>query len=130
MNCPECGSKGYIRKTKTPEWRCRKCAHEWDGPYTNPGFEEAIPDTREESEEPNNGISEQNSESPSDLSKLGGIGCGALIGLMGSMPLIATLRVLLPSPIPNPQYLVRCFNDSWRDSLLQNCYCPSNAFQR
>ena len=28
--CPECGAKGYERKTKTPEWRCRKCGFEWD----------------------------------------------------------------------------------------------------
>jgi ribosomal protein L37AE/L43A len=31
MNCPECGAAGHIRKTKTPEWRCRKCGHEWGG---------------------------------------------------------------------------------------------------
>jgi len=30
MNCPECGTKGYRRSTKIPEWRCRKCSHEWD----------------------------------------------------------------------------------------------------
>ena len=30
MRCPECGARGYNRKTKTPEWRCRKCGHEWD----------------------------------------------------------------------------------------------------
>ncbi len=30
MRCPECGANGYSRKTKTPEWRCRKCSHEWD----------------------------------------------------------------------------------------------------
>ena len=30
MRCPECGAVGYSRQTKTPEWRCRKCAHEWD----------------------------------------------------------------------------------------------------
>jgi len=30
MRCPECGANGYSRKTKTPEWRCRKCGHEWD----------------------------------------------------------------------------------------------------
>jgi ssDNA-binding Zn-finger/Zn-ribbon topoisomerase 1 len=31
MRCPECeGITGYRRKTKTPEWRCRKCRHEWD----------------------------------------------------------------------------------------------------
>ena len=35
MNCPECDVKGYSRKTKTPEWRCRKCGHEWDVPQTN-----------------------------------------------------------------------------------------------
>jgi len=29
MRCPECGADGYSRKTKTPEWRCRKCGHEW-----------------------------------------------------------------------------------------------------
>ena len=29
MFCPECGINGYSRKTKTPEWRCRKCGHEW-----------------------------------------------------------------------------------------------------
>jgi hypothetical protein len=28
--CPNCGAKGYERKTKTPEWRCRKCGVEWD----------------------------------------------------------------------------------------------------
>lgn len=32
MNCPKCGFKAYSRKIKTPEWRCRKCAHEWDSP--------------------------------------------------------------------------------------------------
>ena len=30
MRCPKCGASGYSRKTKTPEWRCRKCGHEWD----------------------------------------------------------------------------------------------------
>ena len=30
MRCPECGANGYSRKTMTPEWRCRKCGHEWD----------------------------------------------------------------------------------------------------
>jgi hypothetical protein len=30
MRCPECGARGYLRKTKTPEWRCGKCGHEWD----------------------------------------------------------------------------------------------------
>jgi len=30
MRCPECGTNGYSRKTKTPEWRCRKCGHEWE----------------------------------------------------------------------------------------------------
>jgi len=30
MRCPECGANGYSRKTRTPEWRCRKCGHEWD----------------------------------------------------------------------------------------------------
>ena len=30
MRCPECGTNGYSRKTRTPEWRCRKCGHEWD----------------------------------------------------------------------------------------------------
>ena len=30
MRCPECGAPGYSRKTKTPEWRCSKCGHEWD----------------------------------------------------------------------------------------------------
>ena len=30
MRCPECGATGYSRKTKTPEWRCSKCGHEWD----------------------------------------------------------------------------------------------------
>jgi hypothetical protein len=28
--CPECGGRCYSRKTKTPEWRCRKCGHECD----------------------------------------------------------------------------------------------------
>lgn len=28
--CPECGGHCYSRKTKTPEWRCRKCGHECD----------------------------------------------------------------------------------------------------
>jgi|GEM_PF-3993424 predicted Zn-ribbon and HTH transcriptional regulator len=27
--CSECGGNGYSRKTKVPEWRCRKCGHEW-----------------------------------------------------------------------------------------------------
>ena len=36
MRCPECGAVGYSRKTKTPEWRCRKCAHEWDEAWHNP----------------------------------------------------------------------------------------------
>lgn len=30
MRCPECGATGYSRKTRTPEWRCGKCGHEWD----------------------------------------------------------------------------------------------------
>ena len=30
MRCPNCGASGYSRQTKTPEWRCRKCGHEWD----------------------------------------------------------------------------------------------------
>ena len=30
MRCPECEANGYSRKTRTPEWRCRKCGHEWD----------------------------------------------------------------------------------------------------
>ena len=30
MRCPECGANGYSRTTRTPEWRCRKCGHEWD----------------------------------------------------------------------------------------------------
>ena len=30
MNCSECGATGYIRKTKTPKWRCRKCGHQWE----------------------------------------------------------------------------------------------------
>jgi rubredoxin len=30
MRCPKCGAAGYNRKTRTPEWRCRKCGHEWD----------------------------------------------------------------------------------------------------
>ena len=30
MRCPECGASGDSRKTRTPEWRCRKCGHEWD----------------------------------------------------------------------------------------------------
>lgn len=32
MHCPECGTQGYSRKTKTPEFRCRnpKCGLEWD----------------------------------------------------------------------------------------------------
>jgi|ETNmetMinimDraft_28_1059901.scaffolds.fasta_scaffold07282_2 hypothetical protein len=30
MRCPECGARGYSRKTKTPEWRCSKCGCEWD----------------------------------------------------------------------------------------------------
>ena len=32
MRCPECGTQGYSRKTKTPEFRCRnpKCGFEWD----------------------------------------------------------------------------------------------------
>ena len=34
--CPGCGSKGYSRKTKTPEWRCSKCGCEWDVGETNP----------------------------------------------------------------------------------------------
>ena len=36
MLCPDCGTKGYRRKTKTPEWRCgagRDCGCEWDDPY-------------------------------------------------------------------------------------------------
>jgi ribosomal protein L37AE/L43A len=28
--CPECGAKGYERKTKTPKWRCRKCDYQWN----------------------------------------------------------------------------------------------------
>ena len=36
MHCPECDGISYSRKTKTPEWRCRKCGHEWDmGPALN-----------------------------------------------------------------------------------------------
>ena len=30
MRCPECGASGYSRETKSPEWRCSKCGHEWD----------------------------------------------------------------------------------------------------
>ncbi len=30
MDCPECGTKGYSKKTKYPEWRCRKCGHDLD----------------------------------------------------------------------------------------------------
>ena len=36
MRCPECGANGYSRKTRTPEWRCRKCGHEWDVVKDNP----------------------------------------------------------------------------------------------
>jgi len=39
MRCSECGVNGYSRKTKTPEWRCRKCGHEWqldEQPVTEP----------------------------------------------------------------------------------------------
>jgi len=36
MLCPECGARGYSRKTKTPEWRCSKCGHEWDVAPDNP----------------------------------------------------------------------------------------------
>jgi rubredoxin len=36
MRCPECGASGYSRQTKTPEWRCRKCGHEWDKVVTEP----------------------------------------------------------------------------------------------
>ena len=32
MRCLECGTRGYSRTTKTPEWRCSKCGHEWDIP--------------------------------------------------------------------------------------------------
>ena len=30
MVCQKCGTTGYCRKTKTPEWRCKKCGHEWE----------------------------------------------------------------------------------------------------
>ena len=34
MKCPQCGfSVAYSRKAKTPEYRCRVCAFEWDEPY-------------------------------------------------------------------------------------------------
>jgi len=29
MRCPECGARGYSRKTKTFEWRCIEYGHEW-----------------------------------------------------------------------------------------------------
>ena len=29
MRCPECGARGYSRKTKPPEWRCSECGHDW-----------------------------------------------------------------------------------------------------
>ena len=45
MRCPECGATGYSRKTMTPEWRCRKCGHEWD--ESNPS--QLTPITRNES---------------------------------------------------------------------------------
>ena len=38
--CPQCFGRGYRRKTKTPKWRCRKCAHEWD---VLPGWEDRHP---------------------------------------------------------------------------------------
>jgi hypothetical protein len=31
MRCPECGARGYSRKTKAPEWRFSECGHEWGG---------------------------------------------------------------------------------------------------
>ena len=32
--CPDrkCGTRGYRRKTKTPEWCCGKCGLKWDDP--------------------------------------------------------------------------------------------------
>jgi len=36
MRCRKCGANGYSRTTKTPEWRCRKCGHEWDEVVTEP----------------------------------------------------------------------------------------------
>ncbi len=39
MFCPKCGTNGYNRTTKAPEWRCKKCGHEWDSdkrPLTKP----------------------------------------------------------------------------------------------
>ena len=30
MFCPVCRINGYSRKTKTPEWRCKKCGYEWE----------------------------------------------------------------------------------------------------
>ena len=36
MECPKCRSNGshvYRRKTKSPEWRCRRCETMWGDPY-------------------------------------------------------------------------------------------------
>ena len=42
MRCPECGASGYSRKTRTPEWRCRKCGHEWDVPKDNASSDDPL----------------------------------------------------------------------------------------
>ena len=42
MRCPECGASGYSRKTKTPEWRCSKCGHEWDVAPDNPSSDDPL----------------------------------------------------------------------------------------
>ena len=43
MRCPNCGGKGYSRKTRTLEWRCRSCGDEWNQPGgTDPMVEELL----------------------------------------------------------------------------------------
>ena len=50
MRCPECGAPGYRRKTKTPEWRCRKCGHEWDVVSDNPMVDGSVEQTQRANE--------------------------------------------------------------------------------
>ena len=49
--CPACGCKGYTRKTKTPEWRCRDsdCGYEWEAAL----WKEAQEAAKEEADEHN-----------------------------------------------------------------------------
>ena len=45
MRCPNCGVRGYRRTTRTPEWRCRRCGHEWDITSDRPTIPSSPPPT-------------------------------------------------------------------------------------